>query len=145
MAMTQEPNEIEKSEDEEYLSKLRSIGENSKRNKRVVIDLEVTQEKLFVDLRPPSVRDDQYTKIRVAFSEIKSIYQDLQSDDFSRRKISAALREIILQVKLFLLIEDKYLRHKTLIDQLVQMIGHCLGKAKIEERLWQIVKFDDFS
>jgi len=143
--MTQESSEVEISEDDEYLQKLRSIGENSKINKKIVIDLEETQEKLFVDLRPPTIRDDQYTKIKVTFSEIKSIYQDLVSDDFSRRKITAALREVILQVKLFLLIEDKYLRHKNLIDQLVQMIGHCLGKGKIDERLWQNVKFDDFS
>jgi hypothetical protein len=142
--MTQESSEVEISEDDEYLQKLRSIGENAKRNKKIVIDLEETQEKLFVDLRPPTIRDDQYTKIKVTFSEIKSIYQDLESSDFSKRKISAALREVILQVKLFLLIEDKYLRHKHLIDQLVQMIGHCLGKAQIEERLWQNVKFDDF-
>ena len=142
--MTQESSEVEISEDDEYLQKLRSIGENAKRNKKIVIDLEETQEKLFVDLRPPTIRDDQYTKIKVSFSEIKSIYQDLESSDFSKRKISAALREVILQVKLFLLIEDKYLRHKHLIDQLVQMIGHCLGKAQIEERLWQNVKFDDF-
>ena len=142
--MTQESSEVEVSEDDEYLQKLKSIGENAKRNKKIVIDLEETQEKLFVSLRPPTIRDDQYTKIKVTFAEIKSIYQDLESSDFSKRKTSAALREVILQVKLFLLIEDKYIRHKHLIDQLVQMIGHCLGKSKIEDRLWQNVKFDDF-
>jgi len=142
--MTIESSEAETTANDDYTSKIRAIGESARRNRRIVIDLEETQEKLFVDLRPPSVRDDQYTKIRVTFAEIKSIYQDLQEDEFSRRKLTAALREVILQVKLFLLIEDKYLRHKSLIDQLVQMIGHCLGKARIEERLWQNVKFDDF-
>lgn len=142
--MTTQPEQVDTTTDSVLASKLRILGEHSHRNKKIVIDLEETQEKLFVDLRKPDVRDDQYTKIRVAFSEIKSIYQELQSKDFSKRKVSGALREVILQVKLFILIEDKYLRHKHLIDQLVQMIGHCLGKSKIEDRLWQNVRLDDF-